>query len=140
MTTHHQEPEHESSAQRKERLLQQCKAYRVAIGQARTVVRDNLGADGIAKTAIGLVSARAQSAFSNFSDLLDLNSISGDKLRRLLPLVVSGVSLLTRRSVLRPILRGALLVGSAGTALYFFSRKKKTDTPQHEHVALREHL
>ena len=111
MTTDHREPEHESSAQRKERLLQQCKAYRAAIGQARVVVRDNLGADGIAKTALGLVSTRAQSAFTNFADMLDFKHISSDKLRRLLPLVVSGVSLLTRRSVLRPILRGALVLG-----------------------------
>ena len=125
MTTDHREPEHESSAQRKERLLQQCKAYRAAIGQARVVVRDNLGADGIAKTALGLVSTRAQSAFTNFADMLDFKHISSDKLRRLL--VVSGVSLLTRRSVLRPILRGALVLGSAGTALYFLSKKKKTD-------------
>ena len=90
-------------------------------------MRDNLGADGIAKTALGLVSTRAQSAFTNFADMLDFKHISSDKLRRLLPLVVSGVSLLTRRSVLRPILRGALVLGSAGTALYFLSKKKKTD-------------
>ena len=36
MSTHHQEPE-ESTAQRKQRLLEQCKAYRVAIGEARNV-------------------------------------------------------------------------------------------------------
>ncbi|ABR91325.1 Hypothetical protein mma_3572 [Janthinobacterium sp. Marseille] len=134
MTTHHQEPE-ESSAQRKQRLLEQCKAYRVAIGEARDVVRENLGADAIAKTAIGLVSVRAQSAFASVSDLFDLKSLTGEKLRRLLPLVVSGVSLLSKRSVLRPILRGALVVGSAGTALYFLSKKKKA-----KHVALHEHL
>lgn len=135
MSTHHQEPE-ESTAQRKQRLLEQCKAYRIAIGEARNVVRENLGADAIAKTAIGLVSVRAQSAFANVADLFDLKSLSGEKLRRLLPLVVSGVSLLTKRSVLRPILRGALVVGSAGTALYFLSKKKKGS----KHVALHEHL
>ena len=117
-------------------MLEQCKAYRVAIGEARNVVRENLGADAIAKTAIGLVSVRAQSAFANVADLFDLKSLSGEKLRRLLPLVVSGVSLLTKRSVLRPILRGALVVGSAGTALYFLSKKKKGG----KHVALHEHL
>lgn len=137
MSTHHQEPEQESAAQRKQRLLEQCKAYRVAIGEARDVMRENLGADAIAKTAIGLVSVRAQSALSNFADLFDLKSMSGEKLRRLIPLAVSGFSLLTRRSVLRPILRGALVVGSAGTALYFLSKKKKSGS---KHVALHEHL
>lgn len=136
MTTHHQEPE-ESFAERKQRLLAQCKAYRIAIGEARDVVHANLGADALAKTAIGLVSVRAQSAFASVSDMFDLKSLTGEKLRRLLPLVVSGVSLLTKRSVLRPLLRGALVVGSAGTALYFLSKKKKASS---KHVALHEHL
>lgn len=137
MTQLHPVPEQESTAQRKQRLLEQCKAYRHAIGDAKNVVRANLGADAIAKTAIGLVSVRAQSALANVTDLFDLKSLSGEKLRRLIPLVVSGVSLLTRKSVLRPLLRGALVVGSAGTALYFFSKKKKTGN---KHVALHEHL
>ena len=71
MTTHHQEPE-ESFAERKQRLLAQCKAYRIAIGEARDVVHENLGADALAKTAIGLVSVRAQSAFASVSDMFDL--------------------------------------------------------------------
>lgn len=140
--THKVEPEPElieSPAQHKERLLLQCRAYRAGIGYSRKVVRAHLGADEIAKTAIGMVSVRAQSALANFSDLLDFKNFSGAKLQRLLPLVVSGVSLLSRRSLLKPVLRGALVVGSTAAALYFVSRKKSKRTTG-EHIALKEHL
>jgi hypothetical protein len=71
------------------------------------------------------------------SDLLDLKNISGAKLQRLVPLLISGPTLLSRRALFKPVLRGALVAGTAGAALYFFSRKKRTDG---KHVALREHL
>ena len=139
MTPDRKPQEEETSEQRKERLRLQCRAYRAGIGRARNTVRAHLGADEIAKTAIGLISARAQSALANFSDLLDFRSMSGAKLQRLLPLVVSGVSLLARRSLWRPILKGAAVAGTAAATVYFFSRKK-TKKSDGEHIALHEHL
>lgn len=128
----------ETAAQRKARLVQQCREYRAGIGRSRTIVRSHLGVDGLAKTAVGLVSSRAQSALINFSDMFDLKSISGAKLQRMLPLLVSGVSLLTRRSLWKPMLRGAVAVGTVAATVYFFSRKEKK--AKTEHVALHEHL
>lgn len=127
----------ESLAEQKEKLLLQCRAYRSAVGRSRKVVRSHLGADEIARTAIGLVSARAQTALANVSDFLDLKNMSGAKLQRLLPLLVSGVSLLSRRSLLKPVLRGAAVIGTAAAAVYFLSRKKSKND---KHVALHEHL
>ncbi|GGI55010.1 hypothetical protein [Oxalicibacterium solurbis] len=126
----------ETLAEQKERLILQCRAYRIAVGNAKSVVRANMGPDAIAKTAVGMVSARAQSALANFSDLLDFRSLSGAKLQKLLPLVISGVSLLSRRSLWKPVLRGAAVVGAAGAGLYLFSRRRK----KHEHVARHEQL
>jgi hypothetical protein len=125
----------ESLAEQKEKLLLQCRAYRSAIGRSRKVVRAHLGIDEIARTAVGLVSSRAQNALANVSDFLDLKNMSGAKLQRLLPLVVSGVSLLSRRAVLKPVLRGAAVVGTVAAAVYFLSRKKGR-----KHVAKHEHL
>lgn len=139
MTQDRKLQEEETLAQRKERLLLQCRAYRSGIGRARNTVRAHLGADEIAKTAIGLVSARAQSALANFSDLLDFRNMSSAKLQRLLPLIVSGVSLLARRSLWRPILKGAAVAGTAAATVYFLSRKKAKKTDD-KHVALHEHL
>ncbi|MFJ7567632.1 hypothetical protein ACIQW9_11810 [Herminiimonas sp. NPDC097707] len=139
MTQDRKLQEEETLAQRKARLRLQCRAYRSGIGRARNTVRAHLGADEIAKTAIGLVSARAQSALANFSDLLDFRNMSGAKLQRLLPLIVSGVSLLARRSLWRPILKGAAVAGTAAATVYFLSRKKAKKTDG-KHVALHEHL
>ena len=116
----------ETLAQQKERLILQCRAYRAGIGQSRNVVRSNLGREALAKTALSLVGARAQSAFSNVSDLINLSGgLSFAKIQRLAPFVLSGISILSRRSVLKPILRGAALVSAVGAGLYFFSKKKK---------------
>jgi hypothetical protein len=128
----------ETPEQQKERLLLQCQAYRAGIGLSRKIVRANLGADAIARTAVGMVSMRAQSAMANFSDLLDFKNFSGVKLQRVLPLVISGVSLLSRRSLWKPVLRGAAVVGAAGAGLYFYSRRKTGK--KERHVARHEHL
>lgn len=141
--TDHQTPStdlrHETLAQRKERVLLQCRAYRAAVGQSRRVVRGNLGVDAIAKTAVGLISQRAQNAFSNITGLLDLKDMSAARMRSLLPLLASGYSLLSRRSLLKPVLRGALIVGAAGVAAYWYSTKKSS-RKHHEHIALHERL
>lgn len=128
----------ETLEQQKKRLLLQCNAYRAEIGRSRKVVTDNLGVDELAKTAIGLVSTRAQIALNNFSDMFDLKSLTAAKLQRLLPLVVSGVSLLAKGSLWRSLLRGAAVAGIGATAVYLAKRKKRPAS--HEHVALHEHL
>ena len=133
-----QDSREETPAQQKKRLLQQCDTYRAGIGRSRRIVSAHLGADEIAKTAIGLVSARAQLALANFSDMFNLKSLSATKLQRLLPLVVSGVSLLAKGSLWRSLLRGAAVAGVGATAVYFATRKK--DKARHEHVALHERL
>ncbi|WP_188396230.1 hypothetical protein [Oxalicibacterium flavum] len=122
----------ETLAQQKERLRQQCRAYRSGIGQSRQVVRSQLGREALAKTALGLVSARAQSAFANVSDLVHVGNLSGIKLQKLLPVVLSGISLLSRRSVLKPVVRGLTVVSAVGAGLYFFARKKKGQPPSVE--------
>lgn len=138
MTQDIQPEREETLAQKKIRLLQECDAYRVGIGRSRRVVSAHLGPKEIAKTAIGLVSTRAQTAFANFSDMFDFNSLTAAKLQRLLPLVVSGVSLLAKGTVLRSLLRGAAVAGVGATAIYFATRKKKKVSQ--EHVALHERL
>jgi hypothetical protein len=147
MTDQHSPAPPETLAQRKQRLQQQCQAYRAGIGQSRNVVRNNLGVESIAKTALGLFSQRAQSALHQATDLFDLTHLSGAKLKSVLPVLVSAYSLLSRRAVLKPVLRGALVVGVAGAAVYLYARRKSPQKTQHpaptsapEHVALHEHL
>lgn len=137
MTEHH--TSHETLAQRKERLKLQCRAYRAAAGHSRKLVHEKLSARAIATTAVGLLGVRAQTAFGNVASLFDRKQISAGNLRKMLPLLASGYSLLSRRSLLKPILRGALVVGTAGAAVYFYSRRKAAKKA-HEHVAIHERL
>ncbi|HWT71083.1 MAG TPA: hypothetical protein VN361_02740 [Oxalicibacterium sp.] len=132
---------HETLVQRKERLKLQCRAYRAAVHHARSEVRSHLGIQAIAKTALGLVGLRAGSAaLSNFSGILDLkNGVSLGKLQKLLPVLAGGYSLLRRRSLLRPVLRGALFAGGAGAAAYLYARSKSAKR-QHDRAVHHEHL
>lgn len=132
---------HETLAQRKERLMLQCSAYRVAVAHSKSTVRSRMSIQSMAKTAAGLVGLRAaagSSAFSNLSGLLDMKNLSSANIRKMLPLIVSGYSLLARRSLIKPLLRGAAIVGGAGAAAYLYSRQKSRK--KHRHIALHEHL
>jgi len=131
--------QHETLAQRKERLLLQCRAYRAALGHSKQVVRDKFSPRAIATAAVGVAGVRAQSAVGHFADLLDFKNISAAKLQRVLPLLASGYSLLSRRSLLKPALRGAVVISAVGALAYFFTRKKSA-TARHEHATRHEHL
>lgn len=121
----------ETPAQQKERLRQQCRAYRTGIGQSRQVLRSRLRKDALAGTAMGLVAARAQSALGNMSGFLQGGGLAGIKLQKVLPVVLSGVSLLSRKSVFKPVAKGLTIAGAVGAGLYFFARQKK-QTPEEE--------
>lgn len=132
---------HETLAQRKERLMLQCRAYRAAVHHSRAEVRSHLGIQAIAKAALGVAGLRAGSAaLSNFSGFLDLkNGVSFSKLQKLLPVLAGGYSLLRRRALLKPILRGALIVGGAGAAAYLYARSKSAKS-RHDRATHHEHL
>lgn len=142
---------HETLAQRKERLVMQCRAYRAAVDHSRQEIRSKMGIQSIIKSAAGMVGLGAGSAalssrlglsrFSHLSSLADLKGgLSVGKLQKLLPLVAAGYSLLARRSLLRPVLRGLLLAGAAGTAAYVYSRAKSRQRHGHDHAAHHERL
>jgi hypothetical protein len=141
---------HETLIQRKERLVMQCRAYRAAVHHGRQEVRSRLGLRALVKTAAGLVGLRAGSAaFSNLSNLSSLshlsnlfdlkNGLSLDKLQKMLPVLAGAYSLLAKRSLLRPVLRGALFIGAAGAAAYLYKHKKSAGH-KHDHAAHHEHL
>jgi len=124
MTALHVPDPVETLAQRKARLQQECLDYRSAIAHSRRVIRNNLGMESIAKSAAGIVGQRAQSALGRVTDLFDLSHLDSEKIRRALPVLLSTYSLLSRRALLKPVLRGAALLGVAGTGLYYYSRRK----------------
>jgi len=132
---------HETLAQRKERLILQCRAYRAAVHHSRADMRSRTGLQSIARAAAGLIGLRAGSSMlANVAGMLDAKGggLSLGKLRRALPVVTGAYSLLSSRSLLKPVLRGALILGGIGAAVCLYRRQTKKS--RHDHAAHHEHL
>lgn len=109
-------------AQQKSLLIAQGAVYRTGIGESANLMRANLHADVLAKNAINHIVANASAALHN---LFDLKSFTSGNLRTLLPLLVSGVSLVAKRKALiKPVLVGAVALAAAGAVVFFLARKK----------------
>ena len=114
------EPEsHASLAQRKEKLVREGVSYRSAISDAQGVIKDSLRAESLARSAIAHITTAAYAAFKSGAGL------KGANLQTLVPLLVGGVSALSKKALLKPIVRGALILGALGTILTFVVKKKK---------------
>jgi len=115
---------HETLEQRKQRLILQCRAYRLAIDHSKEGVRSRLGVQAIAKTAAGLAGLGAGSALANLTNLFHPQNLSSGRLQKLLPVLATGYSLLKRSSLPHIRWRRVLLLGAAGTAAGFYVREK----------------
>ena len=104
---------------RKAHLVAQGAAYRFEIKAAAKSVTDDLHLGQLIKSALGHVAVAAYAAFKSRTEG------SGAKLKTLLPLVIGGVSALSRRSLLKPALRVALLLG-VGAAAWLVKNKRDT--------------
>lgn len=111
-----------SYEQRKKALIAAGARCRQEISASREMVRDNLHADRIAKNAVSHFTTAAYAAVDN---IFSWNSLRNGNLQKLLPFAASAYSLLTRRKLIVPILRGAVVMGAISGAVYFLVRKKK---------------
>ena len=115
-----------SFAERKKLLLAEGLRYRVAIIESRRVVQANTRADMLARNAVDHVTAAAYGAFNN---IFSLSGLRTGGLQKLLPLVITGYTALSRRSLLKPVLRGSLVVAGLGAiaVLVFRNKRAKAD-------------
>lgn len=105
--------------ERKRKLLAEGALFRVGIMQARGVVSANMSAESLARNMLGRVAGTLSSAFhGTFSG-------KGSNLQSLSPLLISGLSLLARRSMRKPVLYGAIISASAVGAYYLARRRKR---------------
>lgn len=107
-----------SLAERKRKLLADGASYRSGMMFSRDRIKESLNAESLARLAI---SHLATSAYSRFENLF---SMKGLNLQTLIPLVTGGISLLSKRSLLKPVVRGATVVGALAAVAYFIARKK----------------
>ena len=115
--------------QRKKALIAQGATRRNEIHKSIDIVRDNLHADRLAKTAVNHLS---NAAFNTVENMFNWRSIKNGNLRTLLPLAASAYSIISRRKLVLPILKGSAVTAAVGAGAYFLWRyKQRHDT----HVA-----
>lgn len=108
--------------QRKKALIAEGAMRRHEIDHARDIVRANLHADVIAKNAVSHFTTAAYAAVDN---VFSWNSLRNGNLQTLLPFAASAYSLVTKRKLIVPILRGAVVLSAIGGAIYVLAIKKR---------------
>lgn len=111
-----------SIAQKKKLLIAQGALFRVGLIESTRDARINLQPDVLAKSALNSLVTSASSAFGHgFS----LKNLSDANFQTILPIAISAISLLAkRRSLIKPLLIGAITLGAASAIARFVFRKK----------------
>ncbi|HEY8102854.1 MAG TPA: hypothetical protein VIF82_19105 [Burkholderiaceae bacterium] len=111
-----------SMTERKRLLVAQGAAHRLAITHARADVRTSLSAESLAKSAIAHVAMGAFAAIKGGSILRGANL---GNLQVLLPLAMSVIARLSKKThLVKPLVRGALVLGAVAAITRFVIRKK----------------
>lgn len=111
-----------SFSAKKKLLLAEVACYRSGIMYSRQVIHANLGKEVLARNAVDHLTTAALGAINN---VFSVNGVRSVGLQNMLPLVISGVVALSRRSLLKPVLRGAFVVAALGSVAVLVFRKSK---------------
>lgn len=107
---------------RKRQLIAQGAIYRAEVMLAKRDAEASLRPDTLARSVLHQVLGAALAAFRSGN----VASLPGMNLQTLLPIVMGGISALSRRkSLLKAIVRGAAVAGTAASVVALVSRKKK---------------
>ena len=108
-----------SLEERKKHLIAEGALYRSRFHYSKDVVAANLHAESLAKAAVNHLMATAYTAFAGSGGLKGLN------LQSILPLLISGVSILSKRSLIKPLFRGVLVIATLGVTAKLLLKKRK---------------
>ena len=122
----HGQPQSIALARHKAQLVAQGAAYRSSIKTAQHAIRADLSVDALTRSALSHVASTAFAAFKSRT------GIAGVNVQTLLPLLIGGVSALSKRSLLKPVLRVTLFLGVAAGALALVAKKKKANQRREE--------
>lgn len=120
MTNQSLAEQHRSRAERKRYLLEEGAIFRAEIIACRGVVRSRMSSGSISKNLFGRIAGMAYSMASKQSNLF-----SASRLQSLAPLLVTGVTLLSKRYVRKSLIVGSVVVAGLGAAAYFSSKNNK---------------
>lgn len=108
---------------RKKALIAQGAARRKDIEQSIDIVRDNMHADKLAKLAVNHVT---NAAYTTMENLFDLRGLRNGNFRKLLPIAASVYSIVAKRRLVMPVMKGtAAVVGLSGGLFLFWRHKQK---------------
>lgn len=127
--TNHVQYDIDTIERRKAQLVAQGADYRSGIKAAEHSIAADLRPGKLAKGVLTHVASAAVAAFRMRSQS------GGVKLQTLLPLVVSTVSALSKRALLKPVLRVAIPLGAV--AYVWAARKRKENARSNATVARR---
>ena len=106
-------------AARKKMLIIEGQAYRSGVAEARMQVRVSAQPGVLAQAGLRLAGTAALGMLGVRSPLVGLG------LQKLMPVLLSGVAMLSKKSIGKPLMRGAAIaVAVAGLAAVIFRRKK----------------
>ena len=107
---------------RKKALIAQGTARRKDIEKSIHIVKDNLHADKLAKLAVNHVT---NAAYGTIENLLDLRGLRNGNFRKLLPLAASVYSIVTKRNLVKPVMKGTAAVAGLSGGLFLYWRHKQ---------------
>ncbi|MFJ2988086.1 hypothetical protein ACIPF8_09480 [Collimonas sp. NPDC087041] len=119
MNRHPQAESRLSTAERKQKLLQEGAEFRAAMVNSRDVVRNSLHSRSLLANLFGRVTGVASSVFGKPGNLNAVN------LPAMLPLLLSGASWIAKRGTRKPLLVGSAALAAIGAAVYLSSRSSK---------------
>lgn len=115
-----------SYADRKKALIAQGAERRKKIDTSIDIIRDNLHADVLAKSAVTHMTTAAYGAVEK---LFHWNTVRGQALsaniKRFLPLAGTAYSIIKRRRMIKPVMGGGALAAVAAGGAYLYLRHKK---------------
>ena len=111
-----------SLEERKKFLIAQGAIRRNNIAASVDIVRANLQAERLARNAVNKLTAAAYSAVEG---LFDWNTLRNGDIKKLLPLAMSAYSIITRRKLVVPILRGTAVVAGISAGAFLLWRYKR---------------
>ena len=109
-----------SLGQRKLQLLREGGAYRAEILRCRDGVRSNMSGGTLSKGLLGRIAGTAYAMVAKQPGLFSFS-----RLQSLAPILVTGVSILSKRPIRKSLLVGGILVAAASAAAYLSNREKK---------------
>src|ERR1035437_4003493 len=107
----------ESIARRKEFLLAQGVVYRSGLRLAQSDVRASLHPGSLLQSAVTNI------AMFGYAAMKSRVQLSG--LRTVLPLLIGGITAISRKALIKPLLGGALILGAVGAIANVVIKQKK---------------